>query len=90
MMAGASQGGRKLPQIEHKQVIYSPLSRHFERDGFTVRVQIYRLADEPGWVLEVEDEENASTVWDEPFPTDEAAWEEFLRTIQKEGVRSFL
>jgi hypothetical protein len=55
-----------------------------------VIVQIYRLADgTDGWSLEVIDHEQASTVWDHLFATDEAAYAEFYRTLEAEGIRSF-
>ena len=31
-----------------------------------------------------------STVWDELFPTDEAAYAEFERTVAEEGMLAFL
>lgn len=45
------------------EIEYSPLCGDITRDGVTVRVDIYRLTDEPrGWALEVIDHEGASTV----------------------------
>jgi hypothetical protein len=73
------------PEIE-----YSPFCGDITRDGITVRVDIYRLTDEPrGWALEVIDQEGASTVWDETFLTDDEAYSEFYRTLEREGIRSF-
>jgi hypothetical protein len=43
-----------------------------------------------GWILEVADEEGASTVWDDLFLTDQATLEEVLNTIEEEGIHSFL
>ena len=74
------------PEIE-----YSPLCEEVTRDGLTVRVQIYRLKNgDSGWSLEVIDQENASTVWDELFPTDQGAFAEFYQTLETEGIQSFL
>jgi hypothetical protein len=74
------------PEIE-----YSPLCEEVTRDGLTVRVQIYRLkTGSDGWSLEVVDHENASTVWDDLFATDHEALAEFSRTLEDEGIQSFL
>ena len=40
--------------------------------------------------LEVVDEENASTVWDDPFDTDREALDEVMEVIERDGIRSFL
>jgi hypothetical protein len=72
------------------ELIHSPLSRDFTQDGMTVKVHIYRGEDDDGWLLEVVDHENGSTVWDETFSTDAAALEEFLSTVAKDGIAAFL
>jgi uncharacterized protein len=38
----------------------------------------------------VVDETGASTVWDDLFPTDQAALDEALKTIREEGIKTFL
>jgi hypothetical protein len=53
-------------------VIYSALSRTVREGDTEVRIDIYRL-ETTDWSLEVVDETGASTVWDELFPTDQAA-----------------
>ena len=68
---------------------YSPLSKKVTRDGITVEVLIYRDPDEAGWVLEVVDQEAASTVWEGTFETDQEAWREVMRTIAEEGITCF-
>jgi hypothetical protein len=74
------------PELEN-----SPLSGEFSRDGITVRVEIYRLLHgDEGWILEVVDHEGTSTVWEALFATDEAAYSEFCRTVEEEGIKSFL
>jgi hypothetical protein len=65
------------------------LSRTITRDGVTVYIDIFE-DDEGGWVLEVVDEYNNSTVWNDPFDTDEAALQEALDSIEKEGIVSFI
>ena len=47
-----------------------------------------RLA--PTFCLDVIDEENASTVWDEPFATDHEALDAVMEVIEQDGIRSFL
>ena len=74
------------PEIES-----SPLCRSVTQDGTTVRVEIYRLAGKGDrWSLEVVDEEGASTVWSDTFETDLEANSEFRRTLESEGIKSFL
>ena len=73
-------------EIEH-----SPLSADVKHDGMTVQVCIYRIKGKgEGWSLEVVDHEGVSTVWDELFETDKAAFDEFLKTVGREGISSFL
>lgn len=70
--------------IEH-----SPLERDVTRDGTTVRVFIYRGRQDPGWLLEIEDERGGSTVWEDFFDNEQAALDEALRTIDEDGIHSF-
>ena len=71
-------------------LITSWLSGRVTNDGITVEVEIYRLEGEEGWVLEVVNDKGTSTVWDDLFPTDSAAREEFNRTVAEEGMQTFL
>jgi hypothetical protein len=74
------------PEIE-----FSPLCREVSRGEITVIVQIYRLSGKNDqWTLEVVNEENTSTVWNEPFETDADAYKEFERTLAAEGIESFI
>ena len=76
---------------EDPEIESSPLCRNVTSDGMTVRVEIYRLAGkDERWSLEVVDEEGASTVWSETFATDVDANAEFHRTLETEGISSFL
>ena len=58
-----SQVGSLLEAISHT------------RDGITIKIDIYRGADDAEWMLEVVDEEGGSTVWDDTFKTDQAAFD---------------
>ena len=72
------------------EIVMSPLCREISGDGTKIQVDIYRDEDESEWILEVIDEENASTVWDEPFNTYQEALDEVMEVIEKDGIRSFL
>ena len=73
------------PELE-----YSALCGEVSRDGTTVFLQIYRLkGGMEGWSLEVVDDRGGSTVWDDLFATDTEARDEFFRTLDVEGIRSF-
>jgi hypothetical protein len=76
---------------EDVEIETSPLSRKIQREGFEIEVLIYGIqGSKEGWTLEVVDEENASTVWDQPFDTDQAALDEFTRVLEEEGISEFL
>jgi len=72
------------------EIIMSPLCQEISKDNTKIQVDIYRGGDESGWILEVIDEENASTVWDDPFDTDQEALDEVMEVIEKDGISSFL
>ena len=75
-----------MSKEEDPEIEYSALCGKVSRDGTTVRVEIYRIAEgSEGWSLEVIDEEGASTVWDDLFATDEEAYAEFYRTLETGG-----
>lgn len=76
---------------EHDEYVpkVSPLSQSVTRDGKTVSIEIYE--DGKGkWILEVVDQFNNSTVWDDPLNTEEEALAEALRTIDEEGISSLI
>ena len=73
------------------KIVTSPLTnRSFTRDGVTVGVHIYRLEHEDKWTLEVVDGENNSIVWNGDFDTNGKAHDEFLRTVETEGMDGIL
>ena len=84
---GSSLTGKIMSAPE---IIMSPLCREISEDGTKIQVDIYRGENETGWILEVIDEENASTIWDDPFDTDREALDAVLEVIEKDGIRSFL
>ena len=72
------------------EIVMSPLCREIIKDGTRIQVDIYRGESETGWILEVIDEEDASTIWDEPFDTDREALDTVIKVIELDGIRSFL
>ena len=74
---------------EEIEITMSPLCQSIERDGKSVRVDIYDDGDGK-WILEVVDEFGNSVVWDDHFPTDQEALDEVLDTIEKEGIDALI
>lgn len=75
--------------MDEIDLIYSKHCQSVSRDDKTVRVEIYSSGKDD-WILEVVDEENNSTVWDDLFPTDDEAFLEFQRTLDEEGIESMI
>ena len=71
-------------------LVISSLSRTVKRDGTTVEISIYRLEEQTSWTLEVVNSKGTSFVWDDSFDTDEDAYAEFERTVNEEGMKTFL
>ncbi len=67
------------------ELIYSKHCQRISSGGRTVQLEIYGTGKKD-WLLEVVDEHGNSTCWVEPFDTDEAAFEEFQRTLAEEGI----
>ena len=86
------QHGYDVVMAAPKQTLeYSDFSGEFIEDDVVVRIAIYRAAGSAdGWTLEVIDHTGASSVWDDAFETDQAAYEEFLATVQRDGIETFL
>jgi hypothetical protein len=76
---------------DDSELEHSALSGPVTRDGITVSVEIYRMRDGgDGWSLELVAADGASTVWDDTFPTDREAYEEFQRGLETEGLPGLL
>jgi RPA family protein len=75
---------------DEPNIITSPLSRKFTRNGITIEILIYRLENDPAWQLEVVDPEGGSTVWEDLFATEQDALNEVFQTIASDGIGSFL
>jgi hypothetical protein len=48
------------------------------------------METEATWTLEVVNAAGTSTVWDDLFPSDDAADEAFLRRVADEGMAAFM
>jgi uncharacterized protein len=75
--------------MDENDLIYSKHCQSVTRGGKTVKVEIYS-SGKNDWILEVVDEDNNSTVWDDPFETDDEAFQEFERTLKEEGIESMI
>lgn len=75
--------------MKEPNIVYSGLSRSVSVGGLDLRIEIYRLEDEPLWALEVVDPEGTSTVWDEQFRTDQDALDAVEQVIREEGAAAF-
>jgi len=71
--------------VAEHDLVTSPLSQKFEKDGHVVKVEIYG-SGKNDWILEVVDADANSTVWDGTFDTDELAFGEFQRSVEEEGI----
>ncbi len=71
------------------ELIMSPLCQPFELDGKSVQIDIYN-GDNGGWLIEIVDEFNNSTVWNDEFPTEKAALIEAIETINEDGIDAFI
>lgn len=72
------------------EIIFSDLCTEVELDGHLLIVEIYRTEDDPGWILEVENEFGTSTVMDDPpFLADGLAWRAFETLVREEGSVAF-
>ena len=64
------------------EVEFSPLCQFVTSEGITVRVVIFRVSElDSRWSLEVVDQSDASTVWDDLFDTDDEAFEAALEVV---------
>jgi hypothetical protein len=71
-------------------LVFSSRNGRVTRNGMTVELCIVRLEHETAWSLEVVNQKGTSIVWDDLFESDDAAFEEFERTIAEEGMEAFL
>jgi hypothetical protein len=67
----------------------SALSRSYSDGDDTVNIDIYEDG-EGGWLLEIVDANNNSTVWEDSFESDQEALDEALDALKEEGVATFI
>lgn len=67
----------------------SPLTQTYTQKDQTVQIDIYK-SDEQGWILEIVDQDNNSTLWEDHFESDQAALQEALDALNEEGIEAFI
>ena len=77
-----------LPMTQESSLIYSPLQQTVQENGRSAEIHIYRSLDSL-WILEVVDDRNNSTVWEQEFESDQQALETALREIRAVGLAAF-
>ncbi|WP_250459483.1 baseplate wedge protein 53 [Microbulbifer litoralis] len=65
------------------------MSQTYREGDLSVQIDIYE-DDEGGWLLEIVDEDDNSTLWEDAFDTDEEALEEALEALRDEGIEAFV
>jgi hypothetical protein len=68
----------------------SRLAEKIIEDDTKIQVDIYRGEEESGCILEVINEENSYTLWDESFDADQETLVAVMKVIEQDGIRSFL
>lgn len=69
----------------------SEFSGEFTDAGMAVTLDIFRPdGSQADWTMEVRDQNGGLTAWEAGFATDRDAFDEFLATIQRDGIRTFL
>jgi len=74
---------------DESDLILSPLQQTYRADGKSVRIQIYRMPD-TDQTLEVVDEYNNSTVWDDLFVSDAEALRVALEELETDGIEAYI
>lgn len=67
----------------------SALSQSYSEGDLSVHIDIYEDG-EGGWLLEIVDENNNTTVWEDAFESDQAALDEALEALRDEGIANFV
>lgn len=72
------------PELE-----YSPLTRTITEHDRSIDVYIFREKGSSDWYLEVVDDEDNSSVWEDTFASDKQAWNLLQEIIAEEGFAIF-
>ncbi|WP_444945701.1 hypothetical protein ACJJIP_17405 [Microbulbifer sp. VTAC004] len=67
----------------------SELSQVYREGEVSVQIDIYEDG-EGGWLLEIVDENNNSTVWEDSFETEKEALDEAVDALREEGITAFI
>lgn len=67
----------------------SELSQPYREGEVTVQIDIYEDG-EGGWLLEIVDENNNSTLWEDSFDSEKEALDEALDALRDEGIATFV
>jgi len=67
----------------------SELSQVYREGEVSVQIDIYEDG-EGGWLLEIVDESNNSTVWEDSFETEKEALDEAMDALREEGIATFI
>ena len=70
---------------QEPELIHSPLEQTLTHNGVTVEICIYKGGGSD-WILEVVDAAGNSHVWDDPFATDQQAFDEAMRALDEEPL----
>jgi hypothetical protein len=79
---------RRTPLTSDLEPRMSPLSRTVECQGQLLHIDIFEDG-EGGWSLAISNEQQVATRWTESFPTEQAALDEAMKTIEEEGPEGF-
>ena len=71
------------------ELIYSKHCQPVTGNGKTVKGKIYSSGVND-WIIEVVDKDNNPTAWENPFDTHDEAFQEFERTLNKEGIEAMI
>ena len=77
-----------MTQDPRPDLIHSELETTQTEGPYSVAIQIYRSEDS-GWLLEIVAADGNSTVWEDPFESEDAALGEAILAIREEGIESF-
>jgi hypothetical protein len=81
----ADEEGEEDEPADDPVLTHSPLNQTLTRNGVTVEIHIYK-GNGSGWILEMVDAAKTSHVWDDPFETDQHAFDEALRALDEEPL----
>jgi len=73
--------------MDEEEINYSPLCQDIVTDEGMAKVFIYEH-ENGGWILEVEDENHSSYLWNNTFPTDQEALNEVKSVLENEGMKA--